>query len=309
MSPEFQDRTPVIDSIKGLAEKILNVPEDSKFSVLPVPEEELEFGQTNVFTIPTNLEQTLEIFKPTLSLLGTGVTVPANIVEGVAKDISGGSSTENLNAIRRILAGNPAEGDEIFVGDLLKGAGLTDESLKLPEGTIDRVGLIGDFIAFAKIDRLARFVFKVTTSKNPAQTFTKEVENVLGRTGETARVLQEALKSEIRAGVEPVARFGQEALEFGGKFKEETGAIVGSVAMAGSLALLGGEEVEAGTITDVAKKIIGLPRKGIQKLDPLRLFPEKPLDVAASGFRVHKLVKERAFNIEEAFIESTAFIN
>jgi len=229
LAPEFKDTTPIKDKMADFAKSIIGIPEDSKVTLFPKPEEELEFGQTNVFAIPTNLEEIHEIFKPAIAYLGAGVTIPANIIEGVAKDISGGSSTENFNAIRRILAGNPQEGDEIFVGDLLKGAGLTDESLRLPEGTIDRIGLIGDFIAFAKLDRLIQFVGRVTTSKNPTETFLKEVEDV-------ARVGREFITQTAGTVPKPLKETAQEIIAFGGRFREETGAIGLGVGEGGEVA-------------------------------------------------------------------------
>ena len=121
----------------------------------------------------------LEAFRPTFAYATAPVTVPLNILDGLIDDFTGGSSVKNLNAIRRIAAGNPAEGDELFVGEFLKRRGLTDETLKLPEGTIDRIGLIADFPAFGGAGKLQKLLLKTMASKFPAKTIVNELEVIL----------------------------------------------------------------------------------------------------------------------------------
>lgn len=158
-----------------------------------------EFGS---FTPETSQEEktfgqkALDTFKPTFTALGAPITIPANIVVGLIKDFRGGSSKRNIDAIRRIVGLNTQAGDELFIGDVINAFGITDESAKLPEGTIERIGLVGDFVAFGKVDKLIRSVSKAATSKNPAQAFAKEVNESLKRTGQTVKGLKDQIKIE-----------------------------------------------------------------------------------------------------------------
>lgn len=186
-------------------------------------------------------ESLMEFFRPTLAMITAPVTIPANVIVGLIKDVKGVSSKRNVDAIRRIATLRPTEGDELFVVDVLKEFGITDESTGMPEGTIERVGLVGDFMAFGGADKLARTVAKVATSGKPVKTFVKEVK---------------------------------EAGKVGKKVPKVTG--------------------------EVTEKGVGV--------DPFRLFKERPLKPGAIGVRVKTLIKERAFNIDKAFLDSEAFI-
>ncbi len=131
---------------------------------------------------------------PSLTLLGAPLTIPANVVVGLVKDIKGEGSQGNVDAIRRILALSPEEGDELFVGDVLKSLNITDESLKLPEGTIDRAGLVGDFLAFGGVSRFMRTLGKAVKARNPAKIFKKEIKVNVGKS-----VLARAEKAKVKA--------------------------------------------------------------------------------------------------------------
>ncbi len=81
-----------------------------------------------------------------------------------------------------------------------------------------------------------------------------------------------------------------------------------AVGLTTSLALLEGQDAEAG----VFDKIIQFPKRAAKKtidaIDPLTKFPQKAINKRANGFRIHELVKDRIFNINEAFLESEKFI-
>ena len=130
--------------------------------------------------LPETVGQTLhEDFKPTLAFLGSPITIPANIIVGTINEIKGKDSFRNKNAIKRILALDPVEGDELFVSDILKSLGITDKRARLPEGTIDKLGLVGDFAAFGGADKVVRAIAKSATAKIPAVTFGKEMKKRL----------------------------------------------------------------------------------------------------------------------------------
>jgi hypothetical protein len=217
LAPEFRDATPVRDKIVNVAKSIMGIEPDTTISLFRTPEEELEIGQQNIFALPGTGKEVFDTFKPSLTLLGAPLTIPLNVFKGVLDDFRGESSQEEFNAIRRILALNTQEGDELFVADVLKEF-VTDESAGLPEGTIDRIGLILDFKGFTTADKVARFMGRVITSKNPSATLVKEL-------GDVARITKEVSTQTAKQLIEPIGRVTDEVIEFGAKFREETGAV------------------------------------------------------------------------------------
>lgn len=147
-------------------------------------------------------ESLMEFFRPTLAFIGAPITIPANVVVGLIKDVKGVSSKRNVDAIKRIATLRPTEGDELFVGDVLREFGITDESTGMPEGTIDRIGLVGDFAAFGGVDKLARTVAKVATSGKPVKTFVKEVEGAVKVGKEIPKVAKPPLKAVEKIATE-----------------------------------------------------------------------------------------------------------
>jgi hypothetical protein len=145
-----------------------------------------------------------ETGKKALAVVGSPITIPANMIVGLVKDIKGGSSTGNVDAIRRILALEPKEGDELFVADVLKEFGLTDESMRLPEGTVERLGFVGDIAAFGGVDKAARTISRIITADKPVSVLSKVID--------TQAPGIKAGVSERNAGLDPSVFFKEKPL-------------------------------------------------------------------------------------------------
>ncbi len=293
---EFQSRTPVKDSIKEFAKSLIGVPPDTTVSLFDKPEEELEFGEENMGALPNSLKQAFDSLGPSFTALSSPVTLSTNAILAS----SGNKPKERLKAMANILTLSPEEGDELFVGDMLQQFGITDKKLDgiiepiigpgfmQTAGMTEKIGLLGDFIGFSKFDKAIGGLLKTGNAK----TFSKEI----------ATRVSEAKRAGKVANADVVLKAGRKKL----------GSLAPPVAIGagitGSLALLSGQEAEGG----VLDKIIQFPKKAAKKtidvIDPLTKFPQKPVNKLANGFRIHNLVKERVFNINEAFLESEKFI-
>ncbi|HEC64469.1 MAG TPA: hypothetical protein ENI23_04165 [bacterium] len=100
------------------------------------------------------------------------LTIPLNLIVAAGK-----RDKSKLEAIGRILTLQPQQGDNIFVGDVLREFGITDEAIDgllekigeppvaTPLNLTDKVGLIGDFIGFGKISKITRAALKTKEPK------------------------------------------------------------------------------------------------------------------------------------------------
>ncbi len=291
---EAKEPTSITDTLQGIAKSMIGISPDTTVSLTKKPDEDLEFGEENIGFFPSSKEEAFEAVAPSLTLLSSPITMSTNAVLALA----GNDQKKRLQSMARIAMLNPQEGDELFVGDMLKEFGINDTKIDEylePIGLGDfartanlteKIGLLGDFIGFSAFEGLLKKIF---ITGNKAE-FSKEIATRIKEAKDAGKTISPKTINNIK-GVLPVA--------------------AGGAALTGTLALLNGE-VEAG-VGDIARKVIQFPGKAAKKtihaIDPLTKFPNKPINKRASGFRVKNLVKERLFNIDEAFLESTKFIN
>lgn len=116
-------------------------------------------------------ERAVKFLEPTITFLGLPITIPANLLLAVEGGKTGSIKERvgRIRAVNRLISLRPQEGDQIFFGDLMKELGITDDSLdKLIEpivgkagiaktaNLVAKVGIIGDFIGFSKLDKIVR---------------------------------------------------------------------------------------------------------------------------------------------------------
>ena len=161
------------------------------------------------------------------------LTIPLNLIVAAGK-----KDKSKLAAVGRLLTLQPQQGDNIFVGDVLREFGITDKAIdglleKIGEPPIatplnltDKVGLIADFIGFGKISKITRAALK---TKEPKVFYKKAVEQEIKKVQkvkpklepkivelEKPKAITETLKSE--AGFARIARESEP--QFTGKAKQ-----------------------------------------------------------------------------------------
>lgn len=145
--------------------------------------------------LPTK-EELPQFVERAFTPLTAPLTIPLNVIQGLLT-----RNPERFKSVLRIATLNPAPGDTVFVGDVLKSVGITDKSIdnllaKIGEppiaqemGLTEKVGLIADFISFSKIEKVIRAAVK---AKQPKVFFEKAVNQEIKK----VKVIKPKLKPE-----------------------------------------------------------------------------------------------------------------
>ncbi|KKM79589.1 hypothetical protein LCGC14_1348420, partial [marine sediment metagenome] len=149
------------------------------------------------------------------------ITIANNLLVGAVKN-----DPTRAQAIANIIRLNPQPGDQLFVGDVLREFGVTDETVGLPEGTIDRIGLIGDFAMFGGVARLEKLIVNTVKARVPSEHFTQELGTIIeDANAKGLRVARTSTEKAIRRQEQLLKKkFNEPILKSIRRHKEKVGA-------------------------------------------------------------------------------------
>lgn len=178
------------------------------------------FGKIEKRFKPEAVAEATQMLETAFLPITAPITIAANLVVGIVKN-----DPTRAQAIANIIRLNPQPGDQLFVSDVLKAFGVTDESTGLPEGTIDRIGFIGDFVLFGGVAKLNKFIAKTLRSKDPAKIFNRELKVILeDANAKTLKIPRTATEKAVRRQEELLKKkFSEPVLKSIKRHKEKTG--------------------------------------------------------------------------------------
>lgn len=152
------------------------------------------FGKIEKQFKPEAVAEGAEFLEAAFLPLTAPITIANNLIVGIVKN-----DPTRAQAIANIIRLKPQPGDQIFLSDVFKAFGVTNESVGLPEGTIERIGLIGDFAMFGGAAKLNRLIVKTLRSKDPTKIFNRELKVILeDATAKTLKIPRTATEKAIR---------------------------------------------------------------------------------------------------------------
>jgi len=137
----------------------------------------------------------------TIDAIYIPIRAGSQILEGLSKDFTGGSSTENWQSLQRVLLNHPRDKDRINLVKVLEGWGITNKSLRLPEGTLERTNFLAEWEFFSSIPKIVKTLIGLGKVGNPARVL-RETMNRPGTemsTGPLATVGKQAVSTEKQA--------------------------------------------------------------------------------------------------------------